>query len=156
MRIEAINDQVFILFLLMFIGFIVRKCRILNNELNDGLSELLINVAIPFSIIVAFNIDFSTKILHNTITVFLVSVFIHLFAALISLPLYLRYRQDARKILIFATIFDNIGFIGLPVLSSLFGKTGVFYGSIYVVTYNLFVWTSSRYPSSKLWIWSVQ
>jgi predicted permease len=29
----------------------------------------------------------------------------------------------------------------LPVLASIFGQSGVFYGSIYVVTFNLLVWT---------------
>jgi predicted permease len=141
MQIAIINNQVLMLLLLMLIGFIVRKCRILNDELNDGISELLINVAIPFSILVSFNIAFSSKILHNTLIVFGVSVFIHFFAAFIGLILFFRYHWDTRKILLFATIFDNIGFMGLPVLGSLFGKMGVFYGSIYVVTYNLFVWT---------------
>ncbi|HBE76173.1 MAG TPA: AEC family transporter [Firmicutes bacterium] len=138
---SAVTNQVLILFLLMIVGFIIRKCNVLNNSLNDGISELLINVAVPFSIIVSFNITFSVKILHNIAIAFLVSVFIHLFAVLISRVLYFRYHRDIRKILVFATIFDNSGFMGLPVLGSLFGPMGIFYGSIYVVTFNLFVWT---------------
>ena len=31
--------------------------------------------------------------------------------------------------------------MGFPVLESLFGKTGVFYGSIYVAVFNAFIWT---------------
>jgi predicted permease len=137
----ALANQVIILFLLMLTGFIARKNRLLNNEVNAGISELLLNITVPFMIITSFNLKFSSEIFHDAVILFWSAVFIHIFSAVIGLVLYRKYPEQDRKILKFITIFSNAGFMGLPVLGSLFGQLGVFYGSIYVVVFNIFAWT---------------
>jgi predicted permease len=141
MNTSALANQIVILFLLMFVGFIARKKHLLNNELNAGIIELLLNIIIPFMIITSFNLKFSPVIFHNAIILFCCAVFAHIFSALLSLVLYFKYPEPDRKILKFVTTFSNTGFMGLPVLGSLFGPLGVFYGSIYVAIFNIFVWT---------------
>lgn len=141
MNTQALTNQVFILFLLMFIGFIARKTRLLNNELNTGLNELIVNITVPFSIVTSFNISYSPETLHNIIVFFLCCVAVHLIAALAGWLLFLRVPENERKLFRFIAIFSNCGYMGLPVLASIFGNSGIFYGSIYVVTFNLFAWT---------------
>jgi malate permease and related proteins len=141
MKTDALTNQVLILFLLIFVGFIARKKNLLNNEITAGLTNLLLTIIVPFTIITSFNLKFSPSILHNAIILFWCAVLAHVFSALLSLVLFFKYHGPDRKILKFATIFSNTGFMGLPVLGSLFGPMGIFYGSIYVATFNIFVWT---------------
>jgi predicted permease len=141
MKTVALANQVTILFLLMLVGFIARKKHILNNELNSGITEILINITVPFMIVSSFNLRFSPSIFHYALILFLAAVFVHVFSAIIGLVLYIKYPKSERKILLFSTIFSNTGFMGLPVLGSLFGPLAVFYGSMYVVVFNIFVWT---------------
>jgi predicted permease len=42
----------------------------------------------------------------------------------------------------YATIVNNASFMGLPVIGSVFGSTGILYGSIVLVPLRLFMWTS--------------
>ena len=137
----VLANQVIILFLLMLTGFIARKKHLLNNEVNAGITEILLNITVPFMIVTSFNLKFSPDIFHNVVILFWSAVFIHIFSAVIGLVLFRKYSEQDRKILKFVIIFSNTGFMGLPVLGSLFGQMGVFYGSIYVVVFNIFVWT---------------
>ena len=73
--------------------------------------------------------------------VFAFAVAIHLFALLIGLTIFNRYPEPVKRVLRFTTIFSNCGFMGFPLLQSIYGKSGVFYGSFYVMVFNLFIWT---------------
>jgi predicted permease len=85
--------------------------------------------------------DYSRPMLAAAGQVFAFSLFLHLFAFLIGFVLYRPYPEPTRKVLRFVTIFSNCGFMGFPLLESLYGKTGVFYGSFYVFAFHLFIWT---------------
>jgi Predicted permeases len=141
MNIHLLANQILILFLLMLVGFAARKKNLLNNELNAGFAEILLDITIPCMILTSFNLKFSSKILHNALLLFGSAVLVHIFSALLSLILYRKYPKPDRQILKFITIFSNTGFMGLPVLGSLYGPMGVFYGSIYVMVFNVFAWT---------------
>lgn len=134
-------NQVTTLFLLILTGFIIRKLGIINRELNKGLSDILLYVTLPFSIVTSFNFPFSTTLLSNAAIVFLISVVIHLFAIFISKLLYLRYPSATKRVLRTATIFSNCGFMGFPILEAVYGTQGVFYGAFYVLTFNILIWT---------------
>ncbi len=138
---NVLIEQVSILFLLMLVGFIARKKDLLNPELDAGITEILLNITVPCMIVSSFHLKFSTEILHNAITLFAAAVVAHGLSALVAFLISLKSPQSDRKVLQFAIIFSNTGFMGLPVLGSLFGPMGVFYGSIYVVVFNILVWS---------------
>jgi hypothetical protein len=43
------------------------------------------------------------------------------------------------------TVFSNCGFMGYPVIASLFGETGVIYVSVYVLVFTIYTWTLGIY-----------
>jgi len=77
----------------------------------------------------------------NAGKIFLLSVFIHLFSVIMGKLIFNNFKQDTKKVLWFVTIFSNCGFMGFPVMESIYGKIGVFYSSIYIIPFNIFVWT---------------
>ncbi len=135
-------NQVATLFLLILVGFIIRKLGILNRELNKGLSDFLLYVTLPFSIVTSFNFPFSKTLLSNAAIILLISIAIHFFAIIISKLLYLKYPSATKRVLRAATVFSNCGFMGFPLLASVYGTQGVFYGSFYVFAFNLLIWTA--------------
>ncbi len=138
----VVVNQVAILFLLILVGFIIRKLELLNRELNKGLSDFLLYVTLPFSIVISFNIPFSKALLSNAAIVLLISIIIHVFAIFISKLLFYKYQPAAQRVLRATTIFSNCGFMGFPILAGIFGTRGVFYGSFYVLTFNILIWTA--------------
>jgi predicted permease len=123
------------------VGYVIRKLGILNRQLNKGLSDLLLYVTLPFSIITSFNFPFSRTLLANGIIVLLISMAIHLFAIFISKLLYFKYASATNQVLRAATVFSNCGFMGFPILEAVYGTQGVFYGSFYVLIFQVLIWT---------------
>lgn len=138
---NTVINQVTILFIIMGIGFIAKKKNIIDDASGKKLSELLLMVTAPAMILSSFQFDYSSEMLKNVFVVLGFAFATHVLSFLAGLLLYRRYPENINKALRFITIFTNCGFMGFPLLESLYGKTGVFYGSIYVAVYNLFVWT---------------
>lgn len=140
MNMNVIN-QVIMLTLMMAAGIILRKIKIITDEVNKGLSNILINVALPSMIIFSFNTKFSPSILKNAIMIFFYSVIIHIILILLSKLAYFRLKGSEKNIFIFATVFSNCGFVGYPVIQGIFGNIGVFYTSIFTIPFNIIMFS---------------
>ncbi len=138
----TVFNQVLILFIIMAIGFIIKKRGILNSTVNKKLSELLLKVTAPLLVISSFQVEFTSEILMNVLMVFAFAVAAHIVSILLGQVLFKRSNVEEKKIMKFAAIYSNCAFMGFPLLESLFGNTGVLYGSIYVAAFNIFVWTN--------------
>lgn len=142
MDIGIIFNQVVVLFMVMFIGFYAKKKGIITDMVGKKLSELLLRITSPFLVISSFQLEFSQEMLHNVFIVLVFALVAHVFSILFGKVLYYKYPDRVKKIMKFATVYSNCGFMGFPILSSLFGKPGVLYGSIYVAVFNVFLWTN--------------
>ncbi|HOJ78294.1 MAG TPA: AEC family transporter [Bacillota bacterium] len=133
--------QVVTLFLMILVGFTARKIGVINLELHKGLNELLLKITAPLLALSSFQFAFSKALLAEAGMILIFAVSAHLFAIFFSKVVYLWHTGEQKKVLRFITIFTNCGFMGYPVVSSIYGQKGVFYTSIYVAVFNLFVWT---------------
>lgn len=138
----AVFNQVLILFLIMFVGFIAKKTGIINDAVSKKLSELLLKITNPLLVLSAFQMDFSQDIMNNVLLVFIFAVVANLVSILLGQVLFVRQKNEIKKIMKFTAVYSNCGFMGFPVLESLFGRTGILYGSIYVAVFNIFLWTN--------------
>lgn len=136
----TIINQVSVLFLIMSVGFIIKKIKMIDRENVKKLSEILINVTLPCMIIISFQTKFSTTMLNNAKIIFIVSFLIHVISVVLG---YLLYKNSKRKnVLIFSTIFSNCAYMGYPILDSLYkNNNGVFYGAMYVICFNIFAYS---------------
>lgn len=134
-------NQVIILFVTMAVGFYAKKKKFLNNVADKGLSELLLNITLPFMIITSFNIKYETEMVGNAQKILLYSFLIHISLVFISKVLFFKFPQNKQQVFRFITIFSNVGFMGYPVLESIYGGIGVFYAAIFNIPFNILVWT---------------
>lgn len=139
---NTIVTQVIVLFLIMVVGYISRKRGFINTEVNKSLSELLLNVTLPFMIIASFNFKFSKDMLNLGIKLFLISTVIHTVLLLLGSIIYKRFNEDEYKVLWFITVFSNCGFMGYPVVESIYGKIGLFYAALFNIPFNILMWTA--------------
>ena len=129
------------LFLLMLLGFLLKK-RGMINEGNKGLlSDLVINVTLPASIIKAFQIEFNREILQSGLVIFLVAVGIQLGSYLLAEVLYRKVETGHKKVLQYATICSNAGILGNPIAEGIFGSLGLLYASFYLIPQRTFMWS---------------
>jgi malate permease and related proteins len=68
-----------------------------------------------------------------------------LFAVMIGagtlLPRLLRVKGQEADAYSLMTVFSNIGFMGLPLISALYGNSALLYGSVFIIPYNLLIYT---------------
>ncbi len=137
MEVRIILSQVVVLFIIMIFGFIARKRDIITRDMTEKLSDIILLLTQPLLIITSFNFDLSKEMLRNAGLVFLLSLGIHLISIVFSLFLFPGYPHRIKSVLQYVTVFSNCGFMGFPVLQSIFGSVGIFYGSIYIIPVNI-------------------
>jgi malate permease and related proteins len=140
LNLDVVN-QVLILFIVIIIGIIAKKKNYLSKEVNKGLSDILLNITLPLLVVSSFTAKYSKDMFINIGKVFIFSMLINIILIVLSKIIFSKFPKNERNILKFATVFSNCGFMGFPVLESLYGKTAVFYGSIFNITFNLFMFT---------------
>lgn len=125
----------------MIVGVYARKKDILSKEASKSFSNFLTNVTLPCLLISSFNYSYSQDMIEKARIMFAYSIIIHIVLILVSRVLTFKYPENSKKVLRFATIFSNCGFMGYPVLESLFGKIGIFYGAIFNIPFNIFMFS---------------
>ncbi|MCB2298428.1 AEC family transporter [Clostridium tagluense] len=134
-------NQVMVLFIVMMVGFYAKKKKFFNIIVDKGLSELLLNITLPFMIVTSFNIKYEATMVSNAQKILIYSFLIHIGLIFISKILFFKFPSNKQQVFRFVTIFCNVGFMGYPVLESIYGGVGVFYAAIFNIPFNLLVWT---------------
>ena len=137
----TVAQQVLILFVLIGAGALMRRTRLVPDRAIEGFVNLLILVVTPCLIVDVFQRPFDPSMLKGLGMAFAIGSLGHV--AVIALAyLCVRHRDEAvRRPLMLAAVFSNAGFMGLPLEQALLGDAGVFYGIVYVVVFNLFMWS---------------
>ena len=151
MTFLTIFNQVAILFGLIVVGYIVRKLKILNNELNRGISKLVLQVTLPALIIKSMQFSFSREVMLGSIQIILLSLLAHGVAIGISF-LYTRllgYKGSKADVYRFMLIFSNVGYMGYPIIKVIYGDLGVFYTALFNIPFNILLWTLGVYIMSN-------
>lgn len=136
----TVANQVLILFLLVSLGYICGKKKIISETAAEGFSSIALYFSTPAAIICSFIRPFEKAKLTNLGFAFLISIVFHLVAIGFSF-LIKQKTQDEEKVSRFALIFSNAGFMAIPLQLALFNADGAFYGSAYVVIFNVMIWT---------------
>ncbi len=139
------------LLLLIVVGFTARRASLVDETVTKGLSVLVAKVAQPFLIIHSIvGLPFSPINLKNGLLVLLFGILVHALMAGVGMLVFSRVKAlDEKKIYVFALTFCNCAFIGFPIIESLFGEIGLFYGAFYVVSYNIGAWSFGVWLMSR-------
>ncbi len=133
--------QVLILFIFMGFGFVGAKKSLITEEGSKVVSDIILYFVTPCLIINSFNIAYDSSKLAGLVVCFVSFLAIQAASALIGLLLFRKGSHKSLRILRFATVFSNTGYMGIPLQKAILGDEGVFYGSVCVAAFNIFVWT---------------
>ncbi len=142
-----VMSSVLILFIMIVIGYTVRKLDIVSEEFSHSLSRYITSVALPAFIIINMRFEFDTTVLKNSMILIVMSFIIYAALILFSYA-YTKLtgiEGEKKSIHQFALVFSNVGFMGYPVLNAFLGKEGMFYGAIFNLSFQIIVWTFGVY-----------
>lgn len=134
-------DTQLLLFLYMLCGFIVSRLNIIREDNRGVLVRLLMDVSMPMMVLNAFNKLTTGEELLSSLWVMVIAFAGCMVSWLIGALLWRKQPVHKRKVLMYASMFSNAGNAGLPILSLVFGPTGVFYGSMYLIPLRILQWT---------------
>jgi hypothetical protein len=130
------------LFALVAVGFIAGKLGYLGGDFDRQLSRLVINITCP-ALILSSAMTGTLPDRRYILPLLLISVLTYLLltAAGFLLPRYLTKEKSHQGPIGFALIFGNVGFMGYPVVASIFGYEAVFYAAVLNVVNTFAVFT---------------
>ena len=143
MDFQVIATTMCSLFIIVIAGYFSHRRGIINEEFERKLSGFVIKVTCPALLISSTMGD---KMPDREHIPMLLLVSLLTYVILIPLayvqPVLMRVKRDLRGMYSFMLTYSNVGFIGYPVVASIFGSDAVFYACILNVfnTITVFIW----------------
>lgn len=141
MDLSIIVNGVISLFLIILVGVYAAKRKIITKEINKGLTNILLKITLPCLVVSSFIFDLSDELKGNIIKCFIYSPLVLLISIVVSYIFLLPIKGGKKIIIQFANVFSNCGFIGFPIVFSIYGNEGVIYASIFNLFFTVFLWT---------------
>ena len=133
-------EQMTVFFLIMLLGYGLAKKNIMNEQSGKTLSWLVVNVGNPALMISGAITD---EPLENSkvLKVFLLAAVIYGILLLCGwlLPRILKVKEKETYSLL--TVFGNIGFLGIPLISAMYGQDAIIYASFFTLIFNFLIYT---------------
>ena len=130
------------LFSIMILGLLLKKKGVIKEQSQELLTDLVVYVTLPCSIVRSFEIEFDHEILVNCLIILIVALGIQVGSYILSFILYPHMGERRKKVLQYATICSNAGILGNPIAESIFGPLGLLYASIYLIPQRTFMWSA--------------
>ena len=130
------------LFALVVVGYVAGKLGYLGGDFDRQLSRLVINITCP-ALILSSAMTGTLPDRRFILPLLLISVLTYalLTGVAILLPRYLTQKKTDEGSIGFALMFGNVGFMGYPVVASIFGHEAVFYAAVLNVVNTFAVFT---------------
>lgn len=144
MSITVVLMQMIKLFLIMCIGFVLYKIKIIDNHTRGQLTKIILYVTTPALIVNSFIDNMESDNTGNIEGLFVIAVILYLLLPIVGIifNLILRIKEPKKQgMYLFMTVFSNVGFMGFPVADALYGSEGVFYAAVFNCIFNISVFT---------------
>ncbi len=136
-------SQMAMLFLIVAAGYAAKKVGWMDDGIDRSLSKLVLTVPLPAMILAATLDAESVPSLEQLGSGFVFSLvcYVIMIIAAFALTFILRIHRGNQGVFRYMMLFGNVGFIGYPVCSAIFGSESLIYVSIFQIPFNLLCFT---------------
>lgn len=139
MDITVIVQQLIQLFLMLFLGYFLCKIGIFDRHTNQKMTKLCLNVTTPcltLSAVLQQTGERNYQLVALTFAVALVYYAVMPFIGWLICKI-LRLPRKNHGLYMFMSVFENIGFMGIPLINAIYGSEGVLYTAIFNICFSL-------------------
>lgn len=152
---NMINMQM-MMFLLVAIGFFIRKKGIVNTEGRMNMIDLCLNITLPFNVLYSFMRKWDWNLFKACGIILLLSIGFNVISVFFSAILYKKKEEQQQKPLKYGTIISNSGFLGNPMVEGIYGSDGLLYAALFMLPVRIVMWTIGiavflKGKNDKLW-----
>lgn len=137
----SILFQIVVMILLVLCGVFLYRIHWISEETNRQLSNIVISFVNPALMFYAYNIELKVQLIAGLGQAFLVAVVTHGLFIGISKLLLKDNASGNYGLERYCCIYSNCAFIGIPLVSAVYGVEGVFYVTAYITVFNLLMWS---------------
>lgn len=135
-------EIMFTLLLIVVVGYVAGKVGYMGGQFDTRLSSIVVNITCPALILSS---TMNGQLPDRRLILPLLGISLLTYALLSALSWWLSgivaRRPADRGVVAFAMIFGNVGFIGYPIVASMFGSEAVFYAAVLNVVNTFAVFT---------------
>lgn len=140
-----------VIFIIILVGVLIRKVKLIPEDGDKILSTVVIyvgNPALIFSSVLSGNLEIT-----RTEALWYVGISFVFYGVMIAVGKLMSYlpflKKIPRKHIEAMLVFTNMGFIGLPVIQSVYGDGAVFYIAVMGIPFNILVYSYGVYLLGK-------
>lgn len=152
MDIKILISQMTMLFLIMALGYVILKLKVVDESFSKTFSKLILRVTMP-AMVLSSVLDLTERQALRDVLMALGIAFALFFIILpvsgLLLAKIFRVKKGSTGLYVFMNTFSNVGFMGFPVIEALSGSVGLFYAAIYNLVFNLSVFTLGVWLMNK-------
>lgn len=129
-------------FLLLMVGFLLKKLGIITESGKKCLNDLVVNVVLPCSTIDAFMRQTDNDSLNGFLWILLFASIIQIISIIVGKTFFNKAPPDHCKIMRYSSICSNASFIGYPMAEGVYGSVGLLYASAFLIPQRIVMWTA--------------
>ena len=132
-----------VLFIIVILGYVACKLGYMGDKFDKKLSSIVVDITCPLlvlSSVMGDELPDRTLILPLLGIGFLTYILLMVFGFWV--PKLITKNHDDQGMIGFALMFANVGFIGYPIVSSIFGPHAVFYAALLNMPNTFFIFTA--------------
>ncbi len=138
----AIGQVMLTLFAIVVVGYIAGKLGYMGETFDKRLSKVVIDITCPALILSsAMTGELPDRRYILPLLGISVLTYVLLTGVALLLPRFLTKKKDDEGVIGFAMMFGNVGFMGYPIVASIFGHEAVFYAAVLNVVNTFTVFT---------------
>ena len=135
-------EQIFELFLMILMGFIIVKAGIVKEEDSKVLSKIILYLIIPCVIINAFQVNYTKETVNGLLLALVASILLQIILLLVvSLISRLFSLNEVESASIY---YSNSGNLIVPIVTFVLGQKWILYGCVFMSIQLIFLWTHCK------------
>ena len=135
-------NQIIQLFIMIFMGFIIVKAKLLKAEDSKILSVIVLYLVIPCVIINAFQVDYTPQTVKGLLIALAGSVMTQVILLIVVSILGRVFHLN--EVEVASIYYSNSGNLIVPIVMFILGKEWVLYGCVFMSVQLVFIWTHCK------------
>lgn len=139
MDIIVVISQMVELFLILALGYISAKGKVVSPKFGSQLSNFILSITLPCMMIASVATMPADTDKKEVLLMFVIAILFYVVMPVIAYGIarLLLVKKEERNLYMYMTIWSNIGFMGFPVIASIFGEGAIFYATIFNLIFNV-------------------
>ena len=139
--------QIAQLFLMILMGYIIVKTKLLKGEDSKVLSKIILYLIIPAVIINAFQVDYSPNVTKGLITACIASIILQFLLLFVTYIMQKMFHLDSVEFT--SAYYSNSGNLIVPLVTYILGGKWVVYGCVFMSVQLFLIWSQGKNMISR-------